>query len=67
MTTHWPSQGVSTFTEYQPIKTNKKPLIDTVNTLPDIAKTLQAKQLMGIEPYDFDDDISNGPDKPKWN
>lgn len=65
MTTHWPSQGVSTFREYQP--TSKKSVIDTVDTLPDIAKSLPAKQLMGIEPYDFDDDNPNGPEKPKWN
>ena len=35
--------------------------------LPCIAKTHEARQLAGIEPYNFDDGASNGPKwKPKW-
>lgn len=58
MTTHWPSRGVSLFPE----RIGKAP---TISKLPDIAKTFEVKQLMGIEAYDFEDGEPNGPDEPK--
>ena len=57
MTTHWSSRGVNLF----PDRIGKVP---TISELPDIAKTFEAKQLMGIEPYDFEDGEPNGPDEP---
>ncbi len=35
-----------------------------VDELPDVAKTDEAKRLVGIVPYDFDDGTPNGPPKP---
>jgi hypothetical protein len=38
----------------------------TISELPEIAKTIEVKRLMGIEPYDFDDEEPNGPNLPKF-
>lgn len=59
LTTHWPSRDVSTFRAY-PYESEMSPLKE----LPDIAKTKEAKLLMGVEEYDFKDGLSNGPPIP---
>lgn len=61
LTTHWPSRGVGTFRPYpNESKTN------LLKDLPDIAKTKEAKLLMGVEEYDFEDGLSNGPPIPEF-
>ena len=63
ITTHWSSQGLKMFGDYDEKKNQD---IDTINALPDIAKTKQARILFGIEQYDFEDGSPNGHDPPKW-
>ncbi|XP_060073747.1 uncharacterized protein LOC132553515 [Ylistrum balloti] len=63
MTSHWSSQGVRTFKEYNPKKDDPK---FTILTQPDIAKTREAKLLFGVEDYDFEDEKPNGPKPPTW-
>lgn len=62
-TSHWSSQGVRTFKEYDPEKDDPK---FTILTQPDVAKTREARLLFGVDEYDFEDDESNGPRAPKW-
>ncbi|CAC5393617.1 unnamed protein product [Mytilus coruscus] len=59
MTSHWPSVGVGLF----PCSPSQK--TPTITELPEIAKTKEAKMLMGIEPYDFEDGTPNGPRNPE--
>lgn len=59
MTSHWPSVGVGLF----PCSSSQK--TPTITELPEIAKTKEAKMLMGIEPYDFEDGTPNGPRNPE--
>lgn len=66
ITTHWSSQGLKTFNDFNP-KAKKNKIVDTITELPDVAKTREAKLLFGILPYDFTDGKPNGPDLPKWN
>jgi hypothetical protein len=63
LTTHWPSQNVSTFPEYHP---TGKDGFKQLTELPEIAKTKEAKLLMGVKEYDFNDGESNGPEEPEW-
>uniref|UniRef100_A0A8W8JQV6 Uncharacterized protein n=2 Tax=Magallana TaxID=2171616 RepID=A0A8W8JQV6_MAGGI len=63
LTTHWPSQNVTTFPMYHP---TGKEGIQELTELPEIATTKEAKLLMGVEEYDFSDGKSNGPEEPKW-
>ncbi|XP_060073795.1 uncharacterized protein LOC132553556 [Ylistrum balloti] len=62
-TSHWSSQGVKNFKEYNP-KPGEHEL--TVHEQPDIAKTTAAKLLFGREKYDFKDGKPNGPKEPRW-
>ncbi|VDI58066.1 Hypothetical predicted protein [Mytilus galloprovincialis] len=57
-TTHWPSKGVCIF------KSSRSSNSHTLSELPEIAKTKEAKMIMGIEAYDFDDGQPNGPEQP---
>ncbi len=60
-TKHWSSDGVGLFREYKPNHG-----IDLVE-LPEIAEGKDVQKLAGVEPYDFEDGIPNGPKwKPKW-
>jgi hypothetical protein len=61
MTTHWSSNGVKTLAPFNEV--SKTP---TISELSEIAKTIEVKRLMGIEPYDFDDEEPNGPNLPKF-
>ena len=62
ITTHWPSQGIKTF---KPSGT-KRNKFGTIDALPDIAETKEARLLFGIESYNFDDGKPNGPPEPTW-
>lgn len=65
MTTHWSSQGVSFFSKYIPSASQKD--VDYPKTLPDIAKTDEAKLLSGVKMYDFNDGNPTGIEfLPKW-
>ncbi|KAL3864517.1 hypothetical protein ACJMK2_006191 [Sinanodonta woodiana] len=59
MTTHWSSQGVKTHGSGLSVS-------GLPTKIPEIATTNEAKELAGIVPYDFEDGISNGPQKPTW-
>lgn len=59
MTSHWPSVGVGLFPE-SPSQTTP-----SITELPEIAKTKEAKLLMGMESYDFEDGTTNGPPNPE--
>ena len=71
LTTHWPSEEVYTFPTF--IKHGKvKDPIESPD-LPEAAKTDDAKRLVGILPYDEEEDgsVVEGPEskmfRPKWN
>ena len=61
LTHHWPSQGIRLFEETEPTVPEKRPLAE----LPEVARSLEAKRLAGVEPYPLD------PKKdvplPKWH
>ncbi|XP_062571559.1 uncharacterized protein LOC134233591 [Saccostrea cucullata] len=63
MTTHWPSQGVSTFPEYHP---TGREGIRELTELPEIAKQREVRLLMGVDEYEFNDGASIGPKEPVW-
>ncbi|CAH1779138.1 unnamed protein product [Owenia fusiformis] len=64
MTSHWPSQGVSTFPDRNDYKSGE---IRTILVLPEIAKTEEVRKLCGVIEYDFKDGQSNGESfAPKW-
>ncbi|GFN95682.1 phytanoyl-coa dioxygenase phyh [Plakobranchus ocellatus] len=71
LTTHWPSQEVYTFSSVLNRRQARDPVESPV--LPEVAKTDEAKRLVGILPYDEDDDDESGPtftpvwDKDKWS
>ncbi|CAH1781916.1 unnamed protein product [Owenia fusiformis] len=61
LTTHWASQGGRVWQDTRSTPEN------TITELPDIARSLNARQLAGMDPYDFNDGQPNGPDwTPKW-
>ncbi|WAQ95726.1 hypothetical protein MAR_028416 [Mya arenaria] len=61
LTTHWSSQGIRL------LKTSCSPGIPFPNTVPEVAQTLEARQLSAMEPYDFNDGRPNGDEYvPKW-
>ena len=62
MTTHWPSQKVTLFTNKE-IKGPRDPYPEF--TLPDIAKTDEAKKLVGLMPYDGNEKDCDY--SPTWN
>ena len=66
LTSHWSSQGLATFKEYKVVKYNKNFVNVSIDFLPDIARTREARLLAGDERYDFQDGHPNGPDAPKW-
>ncbi|KAK3101319.1 hypothetical protein FSP39_002669 [Pinctada imbricata] len=66
LTTHWSSQGLKSF---KPFKPNKRKLGTdeiSIQKLPEEGISKEAKQLAGMESYDYDDGEPNGPDPPKW-
>ena len=54
---HWPSSSIKFFP-------TRRPSPYQLTTLPPEAQTPQALQLVGVQPYDFDDGKPNGPPKP---
>lgn len=66
LTTHWSSQGLKTFKEYIENKRKRNYVNVSIDHLPDVAKTQEARLLAGDEHYDFDDGRPNGPAAPKW-
>ena len=66
LTSHWSSQGLKTHKEYKVVKYKKNFVNVSIDTLPDIARTREAKLLAGDERYNFQDGNPNGPDPPKW-
>ena len=65
MTTHWSSQGVSFFSKYLPTGSGKE--VEYPTTLPDIARTYEAKLLSGVKMYDFNDGNPTGIEYlPRW-
>ncbi|XP_061195767.1 uncharacterized protein LOC133203993 [Saccostrea echinata] len=64
LTTHWSSQGLKTFKD----KGNRKRKFAdvSIDSLPDVAKTKEARLLVGDERYNFADEHPNGPKAPKW-
>jgi hypothetical protein len=65
MTAHWPSTGVSVFCDL-PLTIPGVGKVKTAETLPSIAKTSEARLLMGADEYDFEDGEPNGPHKPEF-
>lgn len=61
MTTHWSSHGqarVKSDSEHKDIL--------FIRRLPQTARTKEAKLIMGIDLYNFNDGEANGPPKPTW-
>lgn len=56
---HWSSQGFKYFSSGPSTPHD-------IKTLPDEAKTTQARQLIGEIPYDWNDGSPNGPEDPTW-
>ncbi|XP_033724544.1 uncharacterized protein LOC117314587 [Pecten maximus] len=68
-TAHWPAQKNTVFssTTESPF-TKDRWHIYAVETMPDIAKTSEAKLLVGLERYDFNDGSPNDPGwSPTWD
>lgn len=66
MTTHWSSQRIGVFDKVVPSYSPKG--VGMLETLPPTARIMEAKQLSGVEPYNFNDGQSNGPEwTPIWN
>lgn len=64
MTTHWPCQDVSFFSERESDTFSGVPLL---KKLPDVARSEEVKQLAGVMEYDFEDGEPNGPAwDPQW-
>ena len=66
MTSHWASQGVGFFREKPRSLLGPSLELPAVKELPDIAKTKDVQNLMGVNPYDFEDGLPNGPPAPEW-
>ncbi|KAK3088110.1 hypothetical protein FSP39_014803 [Pinctada imbricata] len=66
LTAHWSSQGQTTFKPYNPKYRKRGQDEVSIQYLPPEGRTKEAKQLAGMEPYDFYDDEPNGPDPPIW-
>lgn len=66
LTSHWSSQGLKTFKEYIENKRKRNYVNVSIDHLPDVAKTQEARLLAGDEHYDFEDGRPNGPAAPKW-
>ncbi|XP_076472564.1 uncharacterized protein LOC143301971 [Babylonia areolata] len=65
MTTHWPAQHVSYFDEQLPVTAVTAPLL--LPSLPEVAKSREARLMAGVEEYDFEDGDPNGPEwSPLW-
>ena len=62
LTNHWPSQMMRVLPEKTP--SGQKDMY--IKKLPDIAKSMEARQLAGVEPYDFKDGEPNGGHAPAW-
>ena len=62
LTNHWSSQKFKVLED----KTPRNQFEQCVKNLPEIALSLEAKRLAGVEAYDFNDDLPNGPAKPEW-
>lgn len=62
-TSHWSSQGLNNFKPYNPKKGEEE---FTILAQPDIARTKEARQLLGREAYDFKDGQPNGTKEPVW-
>jgi hypothetical protein len=65
MTSHWPSTGVS-ITSDPPLTIPGFGKVQTAETLPEISTTPEARLLMGVDEYDFEDGEPNGPPKPAF-
>lgn len=66
LTTHWSSQGLNTFPEYKGNKRKRNPVNVSIDVLPEVARTQEARLLAGDKRYDFEDGKPNGPAAPKW-
>ncbi|XP_063409876.1 uncharacterized protein LOC134693099 [Mytilus trossulus] len=68
-TAHWPSQGVWVFPNTSEREATKKfAHLEIIEELPEVAKTKEVLQMVGIEKYDFDDGQPNDPGwNPKWS
>lgn len=66
LTTHWSSQGLKTFPEYKGNKRKRNPVNVSIDVLPEVARTQEARLLAGDKRYDFEDGKPNGPAAPKW-
>jgi hypothetical protein len=66
LTSHWSSQGLKTFKEYKERYRKRNHVSVSIDYLPDIAKTPEARLLAGVDRYDFEDGNPNGPEAPKW-
>ena len=62
LTNHWASQKMKVLSDKTP--PDQKDMC--IKKLPNIAKSLEARQLAGVEPYDFQDGEPNGGRAPAW-
>lgn len=61
MTSHWSSQSQRRFSSE-----DKCDEFLSIKRLPQIAKSTDIRQLMGVTPYNFNDGEPNGPPPPMW-
>lgn len=61
MTSHWSSQSQRRFSSE-----DKCDEFLSIKKLPQVAKSKEVKQLMGVIPYNFNDGQPNGPPPPLW-
>ncbi|XP_076472703.1 uncharacterized protein LOC143302076 [Babylonia areolata] len=62
VTNHWASQKMKVLPEKTPATQRHL----SIQKLPSVAKTLEARRLAGMEPYDFGDGEPNGRATPTW-
>ena len=62
LTHHWPSRGVRLFEEVQPDVPPKRALTE----LPEVARSLEAMQLAGVESYPVTKEEKDVP-LPRWH
>ena len=62
LTHHWPSQGVCLFPEVQPDVPAKRALTE----LPEVARSLEARRLAGVESYPVENGQKDVP-LPRWH
>ncbi|XP_069121482.1 uncharacterized protein [Argopecten irradians] len=68
-TAHWPSQGVWLFASTSECsKTKYKSQIEMIDEIPEIAKSREVRQLVGLDKYDFEDGLPNDLGwLPEWS